>query len=96
MTTLLRSDLITNPRLLQLAEPHLQAAPSEYEQTQRKVRNLQEDMYAASSWPHWRRVLIKAAINDKGRNCRFVVTNIPGAFITGMLSGAKPKTVLKS
>ena len=71
--------LITNSRLLQLAEPHLQAAQNEYEQTQRKVRNLQQDMYAARSWPHLRRVLIKAEINDKGQNCRFVVTNINGS-----------------
>jgi len=68
--------LITNARLLRMAERHRQAAQNEYEQRQGKVRNLPEGRYAAGSWPHRRRVLIKTEINDKGPNCRFVVTSI--------------------
>jgi len=68
--------LITNARLLRMAQPHLQAAQSQYQQTQGKVRNLHECQYAAGSWPYQRRVLINTEINDQGQNRRFVVTNI--------------------
>jgi len=70
--------LITNARLLRMAQPHLWAAQSQYEQTRQKVRNLHQCRYAAGSWPYRRRVLIKTECNDQGPNTRFVVTNIPG------------------
>lgn len=68
--------LITNSRLLKLAEPYVQAAEAQYAETECKVRNLHEGRYAAGSWQHDRRVVIKAEHNHKGKNTRFVVTNI--------------------
>ncbi|MFO7948588.1 MAG: IS1380 family transposase [Armatimonadota bacterium] len=70
--------LITNPRLYELAEPHLQAARREYRETGQKVRRLHENGYAAESWSRLRRVLIKAEVLDPGDNPRFVVTNMSG------------------
>ncbi len=55
--------LITNSRLLDLAKPHLQAAKSKYQHTEHKVRNLHEELYAAGSWHHPRRVLITTEID---------------------------------
>ena len=71
--------LAQNPRLRVLAEPHLQAARAEYERTAQKVRRLHDAAYAAESWPHERRVLVKAEVTAKGDNPRFVVTNLRGA-----------------
>ena len=71
--------LAQNPRLRALAEPHLQAARAEYERTAEKVRRLHDASYAAESWPHERRVLVKAEVAAKGDNPRFVVTNLRGA-----------------
>lgn len=39
-----------------------------------KVRLLGETSYQADSWPHPRRVVMKAEVLDKGTNTRFVVT----------------------
>jgi len=71
--------LAQNPRLRALAEPHLQAARAEHERTAQKVRRLHDATYAADSWPHERRVLIKAEVTVRGDNPRFVVTNLRGA-----------------
>jgi hypothetical protein len=71
--------LAKNARLQALAEPHLQAARAEHEATGGKVRRLHDARYAADSWPHQRRVLIKAEVSGRGDNPRFVVTNLRGA-----------------
>jgi hypothetical protein len=71
--------LAQNSRLRALAEPHLQAARARFERTAVKVRRLHNASYAAESWPHERRVLIKAEVAAKGDNPRFVVTNLRGA-----------------
>jgi len=55
------------------------AARAEHEATGDKVRRLHDARYAADSWPHQRRVLIKAEVTDRGDNPRFVVTNLRGA-----------------
>ena len=68
--------LAKNSRLSALAEPYLELARAEYEQTGEKVRRLYEVDYAAKSWPHERRVLVKAEVTAKGENPRFVVTSI--------------------
>jgi len=70
--------LAQNVRLRALAEPHLQAARAEHERTGEKVRRIHAARYAAKSWPHRRRVLLKAEVADKGDNPRFVVTNLRG------------------
>lgn len=71
--------LAKNPRLLALAEPHLEAARARHRRTGLKVRHLHRTSYAADSWPHPRRVLIKAEVGDLGDNPRFVVTNLRGS-----------------
>jgi len=70
--------LITNSRLRALAEPHLEQARAEYEHSGQKVRRIHHELYAAESWPHERRVLIKAEVAEKGDNARFVVTSLTG------------------
>lgn len=70
--------LASNARLQRLAEPHLAAARAEFAATGEKVRNLHEGHYAADSWPHERRVLIKAEVSAQGDNPRYVVTSLGG------------------
>ena len=70
--------LITNPRLQQLAELYLKQARAYHDEPGRKVRRLHETHYAAASWRHKRRVLVKAEVTDRGDNPRFVATDMSG------------------
>jgi hypothetical protein len=70
-------NLAQNARLLALAEPYLERARAEYEETGEKVRRLYAVTYAAKDWSRARRVLIKAEVSAEGENPRFVVTNLP-------------------
>jgi len=67
-----------NRRLLGLAEEYLHDAEAAYEETGGKVRSFGEFSYAAETWRHERRVVVKAEVVGKGENPRFVVTNIGG------------------
>jgi hypothetical protein len=78
--------LARNSRLAALAEPHLQAAREEHQSTGEKVRHLHETRYAADSWTHERRVLIKAEVTAKGDNPRYVVTNLDEPDAEGLYS----------
>jgi hypothetical protein len=69
-------NLAQNSRLLALAEPYMQDARAEFEKTGEKVRHLHEVTYAAGTWPHERRVLVKAEVMTEGENPRFVVTSL--------------------
>ncbi len=67
--------LVTNARLEALAAPLRADALAQHAATGgAKVRLLDETVYHADSWPHERRVIIKAEILAKGANTRFVVT----------------------
>ncbi|CAN5626462.1 IS1380 family transposase [soil metagenome] len=66
--------LIPNTRLDALAAPLLALAMAAYDQTQEPVRLIGETRYQADSWPHPRRVIIKAEVSAHGTNTRFVVT----------------------
>jgi hypothetical protein len=57
--------------------PFLAAAKTRFEATSQKVRNLHEVRYAAGTWHHERRVIVKAEHLPQGPNVRFVVTNLP-------------------
>jgi hypothetical protein len=70
-------NLAQNSRLLALAEPYLERARAEYEETGEKVRRLYAVTYAAKDWVRPRRVLIKAEVSAEGENPRFVVVNLP-------------------
>jgi hypothetical protein len=68
--------LVTNPRLIALAEPLAETAmAASAQQDGAKVRLLDETAYRAGSWKHPRRVIIKAEVLAKGLNTRFVVTS---------------------
>lgn len=66
--------LIPNNRLEDLAAPLLALASATYNHTQQAVRLLGQTRYQAESWPHPRRVIIKAEVSEHGTNTRFVVT----------------------
>lgn len=70
--------LPTNSRLRELAEPYLEQARAEFAATGEKVRRLHAVGYAAGSWPHERRTVIKAEVTEQGDNPRYVVTNMRG------------------
>jgi hypothetical protein len=67
--------LATNPRLVR-AVAGLQATAERQsaDQDGAKVRLIGETVYQADSWPHPRRVVMKAEVLAKGTNTRFVVT----------------------
>jgi len=68
--------LIRNDVLERLAEGLLNEAHERYVETGEKQRLFQEAQYQAQSWPHLRRVIIKAEWLPQGPNSRFVVTNL--------------------
>ena len=64
-----------NARLSRLAAPCQAAAAHEQTATHaEKVRHFAEVSYQAESWPHARRVIVKAELLPQGPNTRFVVT----------------------
>jgi hypothetical protein len=65
-----------NSRLLELGCDIARDALAIYEETGEKVRHFGEFRYAAHSWRHERRVVMKAEVMSKGENPRFVATNI--------------------
>lgn len=67
--------LVTNARLEALAAPLLaEALVAHAAGDGAKVRLLGEAPYRAGSWPHDRRVVVKAEVLAQGTNTRFVVT----------------------
>ena len=70
-----------NPGLETLAEPLMAEARSDFEERQQTSRRYGECVYQAGSWPHQRRVIVKAEVTAHvGRppkdNPRFVLTNL--------------------
>jgi hypothetical protein len=70
--------LAKNERLLALAQPLIEQAARQHQQTQQKQRLFGTVEYAAHTWERARRVIVKAEHTDQGRNPRFVVTNLSG------------------
>ncbi len=68
--------LARNPVLERIAAPFMQAAEDEYERTHEKVRHFHAFDYAAGTWDHARRVIVKAERLEQGPNVRFVLTNL--------------------
>ena len=68
--------LAQNPRLISLAKPSMDRARDEHEAFGRHVRRFAWLDYAAQTWLHPRKVVLKAEHADRGANPRFVVTNI--------------------
>lgn len=67
--------LARNKRLEQIADPSMQEAQRQYEQSGQKQRIFSDFMYAAGSWDHQRRVIHKAEHSSRGDNPRFIVTS---------------------
>ncbi|UCC32785.1 MAG: IS1380 family transposase [Phycisphaerales bacterium] len=68
--------LARNKVLERLAEPFMEAAECAFNESGQKQRNFHEISYAADTWDHERRVIVKAEYLIQGPNCRFVVTNL--------------------
>ncbi len=69
--------LAKNDVLLRLAEPVMEAARREQRGSGVTVRHFSSFAYATkASWPHPRRVVVKAEHSDRGANPRFVVTSL--------------------
>ena len=71
--------LAQNPRLLTVAQPMMLAAEQAFLSSQAKPRHFGEVQYAAATWDHERRVIVKAEHTAKGSNPRFLVTNLTEA-----------------
>ena len=70
--------LAQNARLLAAAQPLRQQAEKTFAAKQEKQRHFGDLQYAAGTWRHARRVIVKAEHTAKGSNPRFLVTNLPG------------------
>jgi hypothetical protein len=70
--------LARNSRLEALGLALMAEAEMAYAETGRKQRQFGWIDYAAQTWDKQRRVIAKAEVTDKGRNPRFVVTNMEG------------------
>ena len=68
--------LARNVVLQRLAEPFMDEAKKAFDESGVKQRNFHEITYAAKTWDHERRVVVKAEVLAKGPNVRFVVTNL--------------------
>ena len=70
--------LARNQRLERMCSRTREKARRSFQRNNRKVRRFIDIGYAASTWSHKRRVIVKAEYNSLGPNTRFVVTNVPG------------------
>lgn len=67
-----------NKRLEQKIEPAMQLVEQLFELTSEKQREFFRFQYAARAWKQPRQVIAKLEVTDKGRNPRFIVTNLEG------------------
>lgn len=65
-----------NPRLEELTTPLIQKAQDQFEATDKKQRLFDDLNYAAESWKHERGIIVKTERTAKGKNLRFMVTNL--------------------
>jgi len=67
-----------NSRLEKQAEHLIQKARDQFEKHGEKQRLFGNLKYAANTWKYERRIIVKAEHSGKGRNPRFLVTNLTG------------------
>jgi hypothetical protein len=79
--------LAKNAVLQRRAAPTMAAAKIEFECTGQTSRHFAEFEYAAETWPHLRRVIVKAEHMAFGPNPRFVVTNLVEASPAALYHG---------
>jgi len=70
--------LARNPVLEKLSQQWTEQSEQQFELTSDKQRIFGEFKYAAQTWDHDRRVIVKAEYLQQGANTRFVVTNLAG------------------
>ena len=70
--------LARNERLQEMAAPLMDESRAIHAQGGQKSRHFGEISYAAKTWTHERRVIVKAEVMRQGENPRFVVTNLLG------------------
>lgn len=70
--------LAKNVRLAALAKPLIEQAEAAFAATQEKQRFFGWLDYGAGTWDKPRRVILKAEHTDKGKNPRYLVTNLEG------------------
>jgi hypothetical protein len=68
--------LARNKVLERMAVGFMAAAETAHKRTGQKQRRFHEIRYAAKTWDHPRRIIVKAERLLKGPNCRFVITNL--------------------
>lgn len=67
-----------NKRLERTIEPAMKIVDQLVELTKEKQREFFSFQYAANTWKQSRHVIAKLEVTDKGRNPRFIVTNLEG------------------
>lgn len=70
--------LSNNRALKPLVEEAVQKAEAAYKRIGEKIKIFVEFPYEAQSWPESYRVICKIEVNEKGRNVRFIVTDMNG------------------
>jgi hypothetical protein len=70
--------LAKNARLTSMAQSYMEQAEADFDKTGQKQRLFGEMRYGAATWKVERRVIVKAEHSSRGKNPRFVVTNIAG------------------
>jgi len=65
-----------NARIEKLAKPLIKKAKDQFETEGKKQRLFDDLIYAADTWKYERRIIVKAEHTAKGRNPRFLVTNL--------------------
>jgi hypothetical protein len=70
--------LSNNRALAPLVEDAVRKVEAAYNQVNKKVKVFVEFMYQAKSWSKPQRVICKIEVSDKGRNVRFIVTDMNG------------------
>jgi len=76
--------LAQNAVLLRSGAAALSEARRRFQATKQPVQHFDAFPYAADTWPHPRHVVMKAEINERGANPRFVVTSL-AEFAPGLL-----------
>lgn len=71
--------LAGNSRLQKEVKPLVERATRMYEECNRKITLFHSFYYQADSWSKLRRVIAKVEVSEKGKNVRFVVTDMENA-----------------
>ena len=68
--------LTGNPVLYKICKDFIESCNKEYQKTKEPVKRYHSFLYKAQSWEVEERVIIKVEVNQKGKNIRFIATNL--------------------